>query len=142
MPLNNLIWACLEKGPSRIAGEKVCSLFCLFLRLLGFRNAIIQNFESNAFCSMFSSLLLFDRFVKKLTIYFSTQPTKSTEHPGKLRALNWVRKSELMVKLSGNFDLLPKLHKKVTKNTMNLQGKKIRSSNFQESLFSMNYIKG
>ena len=38
--------------------------------------------------------------------------------------------------------LHPKLHKKVTKNTINLYGKKIRPTNLQDFLFTMNYING
>ena len=43
-------------------------------------------------------MLIFGEFLKQIFICFSIQPTKFTEHPKKLKAWNWVNKSELNIK--------------------------------------------
>ena len=57
-----------------------------------------QTFEKYTFSSIFISMLIFGEFLKQIFICFSIQPTKFTEHPKKLRAWNWVNKSELNIK--------------------------------------------
>ena len=64
----------LELLPKRVA-----AFFCLQVTEVQ-KCYLVPNFEKYAFYSIFSSLLLFDRFFKKFTIYFSMQPTKSTEY--------------------------------------------------------------
>ena len=73
--------ACFESSRSRIAGKKVYSLsFQSLSQAIGVKKCYqIENSEKNAFS-------FFDRFFKNLTIYFSIQPSKSAEHPQKLRA--------------------------------------------------------
>ena len=73
--------ACFESSRSRIAGKKIYSLsFQSPSQAIGVKICyLIENSEKNAFS-------LFARFFKNLTIYFPIQPTKSAEHPQKLRA--------------------------------------------------------
>ena len=82
--LKNIILACLESSPSKIAGKKFQAF--LFVSFSGFWGSKIKvlshsKFQKKLFFTSLSSLLLFDRSLKNLTIYFSMQPVKSSKHP-------------------------------------------------------------
>ena len=49
---------------------------------------LVQNFEKMHFAPFSAAYYFFYRFFKHLTVYFSIQPTNSTEHLQKLRASN------------------------------------------------------
>ena len=80
--LKTIILTCYERT-SRIAGKKVCILsFVSFSSYCSSKMLSHTKFRKRkAFYSIFSGLLLFDRFFENLTIYFSMLPTKSTDHP-------------------------------------------------------------
>ena len=83
MLLKTIILTCYERSPSRIAGKKVCILsFVSFSSYWSSKMLSHTKFRKRkAFYSIFSGLLLLDRFFENLTIYFSMLPTKSNDHP-------------------------------------------------------------
>ena len=126
MLLKNIVLACFESRPSRIAVKKVCSLF-----LMGFKNA---------FFSVFSSLLLFDRFLKKYYNLLFSKPSllnnlRNWEHRTEYISENWWSNFH-------KISVLPwKSHKKkIQKNYHNSLWINIRLSNFQDYFFSMSCI--
>ena len=80
--LKNIILAFLENSPSTNAGKKIWSLsFCLFLKLLWFKNAISFRILKKIYFSPFSEAYYMIVFFKNFTSYISIQPTKSLEYP-------------------------------------------------------------
>ena len=112
--LKNIVLACLERNQSRIAIKKVCSLsFCLFLKLLVFKNAILfKTLKKNAFYSNLSSKILQFTFPYDLTSLLNILRhwELGIEY---IRQNWWSNFHEILV-------LLPKSLKKIWKNNISL----------------------
>ena len=71
MPLKNLILACLESSPSRIAGKKVCSLFLFLSQVIGIQKYyLVQNFEKKPFTPFSAAYYFLIDFPKILQFTF------------------------------------------------------------------------
>ena len=141
MGRNNLFYI---DSPSRIALKKVCSLsFCLFLKLIGFKNAVSFKISKRMHFSPFSVACYFlIDFSKILQITFPYSQSsllrilRNREHGIEYISQNW------WSKFHESSILILKFHKNIRKNTIARQARKIRPSNFQCYFLSVSCING
>ena len=117
--LKNIVLACLERNQSRIAIKKVCSLsFCLFLKLLVFKNAILfKTLKKMHFTPISAAYYFLIDFSKILQFTFPYGLTSLINILGHweleieyIRQNWWSNFHEISI-------LLPKSHKKSEKTT-------------------------
>ena len=116
MPLKNLVQSWLERSSSKNAGKKALRLFCFFHKLLGFKSAILFKMLKKKHFAPFSTAnyfwIDFSKILNNLLFHAANQVYWTSVE---IESIDLEYKSELMVKLSWNFDFAPKIAKKATK---------------------------